>query len=54
MASSYPVMTREEVAKADGKNGNKALVIVNGDILDVTEFAEVERSFWHRLVFYRS
>lgn len=41
MAASYPVMTRAEVEKADGKNGNKALVIVNGDILDVTEFAEV-------------
>lgn len=33
-------MTREEVAKHDGKEGRKALVIVNGDVLDVTEFAE--------------
>ena len=41
MAAKYPTMTRAEVEKCDGKNGNKAFVIVNGDILDVTEFAEV-------------
>lgn len=37
----YPIMTREEVAKSgDGKEGRPALMIINGEVLDVTIFAK--------------
>lgn len=40
MATEYKMMTREQVAQHDGKDGRPAYVIVNGDVLDVTKFAE--------------
>ena len=38
--SDYPTMSRAEVAKNDGLEGRPALVIVNGEVLDVTKFAQ--------------